>query len=131
MRPLTTDGGISKMPDDVVITPLPALPPQQRPAQYAYRPQRCNFVFICKVDADGSFLIGPETWTVIRPSVGRYVITHNLGHTKYAWMPVVSGTYRSVPTIAAFDEKTITVDIFDNNALNDLPFQVVMFTGQQ
>jgi hypothetical protein len=97
----------------------------------SYRPSRCNYIYVCKVDADGSFLIGPENWGVTKTGLGAYIITHDLGHTNYVFLPIVSGTYRSVPTVSAFDDATVTVNIYDNGQLADMPFQLVVMTTQQ
>ena len=51
--------------------------------QNPYRPSRCNYVYVCKIAADGTFTIGPDTWTVARTGLGVYAITHGLGHTNY------------------------------------------------
>jgi hypothetical protein len=100
-------------------------------SQAPYRPSRCNYIYVCKVAADGAFLTGPEHWTVEKTGVGIYVITHGLGHTNYAFIPTVSGTNLSVPTVTAADANAVTVKLYENAVLADLPFQMLMMTMQQ
>lgn len=91
-----------------------------------YAPSRCNFIYVCRVEADGTFALGPSGWTVERMAAGSYRITHNLGHQRYAVMPLVKGTYKSTITLLNFADDDVTLGTQDNQSNSDLAFTVAI-----
>ena len=92
-----------------------------------YQPSRCNYIYVCRVAADGSFILGPAGWTVERMAAGQYRIVHNLGHQRYAVIPLVFGTYKSTITLLNFADDDVTLGTQDNQSNDDLPFTAVFF----
>jgi hypothetical protein len=90
-----------------------------------YRPSRCNYLYVCRVAVDGSFVLGPSGWTVQKTAPGTYVITHNLGHQRYAVLPVAFGTYKSTITLLNFADNSVTLGTQDNQSAADVAFTAV------
>jgi hypothetical protein len=96
-----------------------------------YRAGRCNYIYACSVLADGSFPWGPENWTVEKTATGKYVITHNIGHTRYVPLPICNAPdYKTNANIQAFDASTITVMTYPNQVAADYAFLLLVLMAQ-
>ena len=107
-------------------TPTPTqncLPPVQ-----SYQPSRCNYIYLCKMAADGTFTFGPVGWEAERADLGTYGIVHSLGHTTFAVIPVGEGDNRA--TVLSVDEKEIMISTTLADAAADAAFELVILATQ-
>ncbi len=57
---------------------------------------------------DSTYNFLPDGWSMVNPSTGNYVITHNLGHTNYA--VVVTSSSVVVPNVYGHSSNTFSVN---------------------
>lgn len=97
-------------------------------AKQPYRAGRCNYTYVCLIDADGTFEVGPMDWDVAKTGLGTYVITHNLGDLVYIALPVpLSGAdYKLNTSITDRTANTVTVSIFSSTQAVDFDFGLLV-----
>ena len=99
--------------------------------QQAYRASRCNYIFLCSVEADGTFDLGPETWTVEKTGTGLYTVHHDVGHVKFfATVVCGAGDYKTTGVVQSHDEHNIVVATFSSTQPADLAFDLLVITPQ-
>ena len=97
-----------------------------------YVPLRCNYMYICYVAADGTFVFGPHGWNVQRTATGVYVITHNIGSDLYLAISENASTdYRDAALVTNRANDSLTVSTFDNGQPTDWDFRLIVFNLSQ
>lgn len=100
--------------------------------QREYTPGRCSYQYMCFVDADGTFNVGPHGWDVTKTGVGTYVIRHGLGHTQHAAFAttILDPDFRTTAAMSARDNDTITVITRDSTQPADIAFALLVLTPE-
>lgn len=96
--------------------------------QQTYEPSRCNYIFACRIGADGTFSLGPNGWTLEKMDTGLYRLVHNLGHQKYVVLPVIFGAYTATIVMTNFDDDSVTFSTTDNGQRADTAFTATLFS---
>lgn len=96
-----------------------------------YRPSRCNYVYLCQIAADGTFLLGPEGWTAEKTGTGAYTITHGLGNSNYLALSGIQSTdYKDQVFIAGQTDTAVQCQTFDNGQPADWAFRIMVIATQ-
>lgn len=100
-------------------------------ADESYVPSRCNLICVCIVAADGSFPLGPDDWTLEKIDTGKYRIVHDLGHTRYVVLPIITGgTHAAAITLLDVDETSVTLYTTEDSAAADVAFTATILAVQ-
>lgn len=97
-----------------------------------YRASRCNYLYACFVDADGTFRVGPQGWDVTRTSTGVYVVRHGIGHTRYIPLlsPLGDSDYKVSANLADIGSDSLTAALSVSKQPTDFAFSLLVATTQ-
>lgn len=97
-----------------------------------YRASRCNYIYLCVIEADGTFDLGPEGWTVEKTGTGLYKVNHDIGHTRYFTITRagVGGDYKITGDIQEQFDTSFVISTYSSTQLSDTSFDVIVLTPQ-
>jgi hypothetical protein len=105
-------------------------PGELRPPAQMYRITRCNETYICQIEPDGTCTLGPYGWMIERTGTGVYVVTHNLGHSRYvALVNLVAVDFHTFGGVSELTDNAITVSLFGTQNPADARFALVVFAA--